>query len=122
MNQHLFVADVHPTWRHEEREGLGNDLQGMLVELGVSPDGRISTMAQETGIEELDPGPLSDGEVVGALSSRLSDAIGRARLRMKHEAEYDKVTEDLFIKVVEELEEQHWMIRVQRAGGHRVEG
>jgi starvation-inducible DNA-binding protein len=29
----LIVQDVHPTLRHEERQALGADLQGMLVDL-----------------------------------------------------------------------------------------
>ncbi|HEY3829324.1 MAG TPA: DNA starvation/stationary phase protection protein [Solirubrobacteraceae bacterium] len=33
MPVELIVQDVHPTLRHEERQALGTDLQGMLVDL-----------------------------------------------------------------------------------------
>jgi len=33
MTQHAFSQDHHPTLRHEEREGLGNELQTILVVL-----------------------------------------------------------------------------------------
>ncbi len=33
MTAELTVQDVHPTLRHEERQALGTDLQGMLVDL-----------------------------------------------------------------------------------------
>jgi DNA-binding ferritin-like protein len=40
--------------------------------------------------------------------------ITRARKRMEQTAEYDDITNDLLIAIVGKLEEQHWMIGVQR--------
>jgi starvation-inducible DNA-binding protein len=162
MSDKLTVQDVHPTLRHEERQGLGSDLQGMLVDLvdlslvgkqlhwnvtgphfrslhlqldelvdawreladqvaeravalGVSPDGRAATVAGDSLIESPDAGPLADHEVIAYLTDRLIEAVTQARKRMEQAAEYDSVTEDLLIEVVDKLEQQLWMIRVQQS-------
>jgi starvation-inducible DNA-binding protein len=161
MSDPLTVQDVHPTIRHEERQALGAELQGMLVDLvdlsllgkqlhwnvtgphfrslhlhldvlvdewrelsdqvaeravalGVAPDGRVATLASTTEIEAPEYGPLADHAVIAYLTDRLVEVVTRARTRCEHVAEYDAITEDLLIEVVDKLEEQLWMVRVQR--------
>jgi starvation-inducible DNA-binding protein len=157
----LIVEDVHPTLRHEERQALGTDLEGVLIDLidlsligkqlhwnvqganfrslhlqldelidvwrelsdqvaeravalGVAPDGRAATVAGATELQAPAAGPLATHEVIDYLTHRLAEVITRARKRMEQTAEYDDVTNDLLIAVVAKLEEQHWMVRVQR--------
>jgi starvation-inducible DNA-binding protein len=159
----LIVQDVHPTLRHEERQALGTDLQGMLVDLtdlaligkqlhwniqgphfrslhlqldelidvwrelgdrvaeravalGVAPDGRAQTIAADSEFSPPPAGPLPTGDAVAYLAQRLVEVITRARTRMEQTAEYDDVTNDLLIEVVGQLEQQHWMVRVQLHG------
>ncbi len=161
MGNGLVVQDVHPTLRHEERQGLGTELQGMLVDLvdlsllgkqlhwnvtgphfrslhlqldelvdawrllsdqvaeravalGVAPDGRAGTIAGSTQLAAPDAGPVADQRVVAFLTEQLVEVVTRARKRREEVAEYDAITEDLLIEVVAKLEEQLWMIRVQR--------
>jgi starvation-inducible DNA-binding protein len=156
----LIVQDVHPTLRHEERQGLGADLQGMLVDLtdlaligkqlhwniqgphfrslhlqldelidawrelgdrvaeravalGVAPDGRAQTVAQDSELPPPPAGPLPTDEAIAYLTQALVGVITRARKRMEQTAEYDDVTNDLLIEVVGQLEQQHWMVSVQ---------
>jgi DNA-binding ferritin-like protein len=52
--------------------------------------------------------------VIAYLTDRLIEAVTQARKRMEQAAEYDRVTEDLLIEVVDKLEQQLWMIRVQQ--------
>ncbi|HSZ68722.1 MAG TPA: DNA starvation/stationary phase protection protein [Solirubrobacteraceae bacterium] len=163
MTAELIVQDVHPTLRHEERQALGTDLQGMLVDLtdlaligkqlhwniqgphfrslhlqldelidvwrelgdrvaeravalGVAPDGRAQTIAADSEFSPPPAGPLPTGDAVAYLAQRLVEVITRARTRMEQTAEYDDVTNDLLIEVVGQLEQQHWMVRVQLHG------
>jgi starvation-inducible DNA-binding protein len=159
----LIVQDVHPTLRHEERQALGTDLQGMLVDLadlaligkqlhwniqgphfrslhlqldelidvwressdrvaeravmlGVAPDGRSQTIAQDSELSPPPAGPLPTEEAFAYLTGALVEVITRARKRMEQTAEYDDVTNDLLIEIVGQLEQQHWMISVQLRG------
>lgn len=81
--------------------------------LGVAPDGRAQTIAQDSDLSSPPAGPLPTRDAVDYLTQRLVEVITRARKRMEQTAEYDDVTNDLLIDVVGQLEQQPWMVSVQ---------
>jgi starvation-inducible DNA-binding protein len=154
--------DHHPTLRHEEREGIGAELQEVLVvltdlalqgkqahwnlvgpnfralhlfldelvdawrlnadevaeravALGHAPDGRPATVAARTPLTALPTGPIADHAVIDAFTALLTDSIGAIRDRMDRLEDVDPVTADVLHGVVQGLEENLWMIRVQAA-------
>jgi DNA-binding ferritin-like protein len=60
--------------------------------------------------------PIEDHVVVRELTRRLAEAAERIRARMDRVSELDAPSEDVLIEVLRSLEEQLWMIRVQRPG------
>jgi starvation-inducible DNA-binding protein len=106
---HLQLDELVDSWRQ-----LADEVAERAVALGIAPDGRATTVASDSVIESPNAGPLADDEVIAYLTDRLIEAVTQARERMEHAAEYDRVTEDLLIEVVDKLEQQQWMIRAQQ--------
>lgn len=82
--------------------------------LGVSPDGRSTTVAAQSVLASVEPGEIRTDAVVHALVVALDEAITRARERMEQAGEYDAVTEDLLIETVGVLEKQRWMVEAHQ--------
>lgn len=77
--------------------------------LGVSPDGRASTVSAGSSIGTVKDGWLKDDDAVGTLVAALSAVVGKSRERMAAVGKADPVTEDIFIQLTGELEKEHWM-------------
>ncbi|WP_084956848.1 Dps family protein [Thermoactinospora rubra] len=84
------------------------------VALGVNPDGRSSTVASTTKIQQPEAGWIETGKVVATFTDLLEGVIKRMRERIEATAEPDPVTQDLLIDVARDLEKQHWMFQAQR--------
>ncbi|MCK1797636.1 DNA starvation/stationary phase protection protein [Streptomyces sp. XM4193] len=81
--------------------------------LGVSPDGRVGTVAATTGISTVAEGWQQDTDAVDAMVNSLSGVVSRMRDRMKAAGKADPVTEDIFISLTGELEKHHWMFQAE---------
>ncbi|WP_299530398.1 Dps family protein [uncultured Streptomyces sp.] len=81
--------------------------------LGVSPDGRASTVAATSGVPASASGWIKDTDAVEALVHALSAVIGRVRGRIEETGQVDVVTQDLLIGLTAELEKQNWMFRAE---------
>jgi starvation-inducible DNA-binding protein len=82
--------------------------------IGVNPDGRARTVADDSEQTALDAGDLQDDKVVAAVTDLLGEIIARFREHIEATEETDLVTQDLLIAATGELEKQHWMFAVQR--------
>jgi starvation-inducible DNA-binding protein len=107
---HLQLDELVDAWRD-----AADAVAERAVALGHAPDGRIATLAAQTPLAALESGPQRDAELIGALTSLLTETIGTVRTRMDRLEDVDTVTADLLHGVVATLEEQAWMIRVQAA-------
>jgi starvation-inducible DNA-binding protein len=108
---HLQLDDLVDAWR-----AMGDRVAERAVMLGVSPDGRASTIAEQTPFDATRAaGPLEDALVVDVLTVVLAEAVKLARKSMQQSGELDDVSNDLLIEVVHTLEEQLWMVSAQRA-------
>src|SRR5262245_15649333 len=117
-----------------EREGVGRELQTVLVELvdswheladtvaeravalGYVPDAQAQTVAAATQLKPVAREAIEDRMVVRELAHRIADVSERVRERMNHVGELDLASQDVLIEVVRALEKQQWMLRVQLGG------
>lgn len=79
--------------------------------LGVSPDGRVATVAQTSGISKVADGWIKDNDAVGSMVDALAAVIGRLRERVQATETPDPVTQDLLITITADLEKHHWMFQ-----------
>lgn len=84
--------------------------------IGVSPDGRSTTVATTTGIPEFPSGWVSDRDTVVAIFEAVDAAVRRLRPRIDETDKTDPVTQDLFIEIARVLEQDRWMWQAQAAG------
>lgn len=86
-----------------------------LTAIGVSPDGRASTVASDSGTKGFGAGWSKDDEVVASITGNLAAVIARLRERIDLTADADPVTQDLLIGQTARLEQLHWMWQAQLA-------
>lgn len=81
--------------------------------MGVSPDGRASTVAADSNAPKLQEGWLKDTAVVDHFVERLAQVIGRMRERIDATDKPDQVTQDVLIGVTADLEKHYWMFQAE---------
>ncbi|MCB2174582.1 MAG: DNA starvation/stationary phase protection protein [Actinomycetales bacterium] len=81
--------------------------------IGVPPDGRAVTVAEESVIAEHPVGWVSDDDVISWFVAQLSAVIARLRQQIDETEKADPVTQDLLIGIVAELEKQRWMFQAE---------
>jgi len=86
-----------------------------LTAIGISPDGRITTVSAATPLAQLPAGQLEAGAVIAAFDERVTLVAGRVRDRAEAIGDGDLATQDLLIEILRGIEKQRWMIRAQRA-------
>jgi starvation-inducible DNA-binding protein len=107
---HLFLDELTEGYRD-----WYDEVAERLTAIGVSPDGRISTVAAGTPLEPLPAGQLRDGDVLAFFDARVTLVADRVRASLDPVGEHDLVSQDLLIGIVHGLEKQRWMIRAHRA-------
>jgi starvation-inducible DNA-binding protein len=84
------------------------------VAIGVNPDGRARTIAENAKLHQLESGFLPDDKVVAAMTDTLAEMGKRFRDRIETTDDTDLVSQDILIAAAKDLDEQHWMFAVQR--------
>ncbi|SHE71485.1 Dps family protein [Streptoalloteichus hindustanus] len=77
--------------------------------IGVSPDGRVRTVAAGSRVPEFPDGWQTDKNVVRAIVEALDVVALRMRTRVEESEQPDPVTQDLFIEITQALEKTRWM-------------
>ena len=83
--------------------------------LGVTPNGKAKTVAESSGVPEIESGWLKEDQVVAAITASLASLISRMRTRIDEADKPDLVTQDLLIGITQDLEQAHWMWQAQAA-------
>ncbi|GAA0414590.1 DNA starvation/stationary phase protection protein [Acrocarpospora corrugata] len=83
------------------------------VAIGVNPDGRAQTVANDSHVPHLEAGPIEDGKAIAAMTDILESIIRRMRERIEATERPDPVSQDLIIGLTRDLEKHHWMIQAQ---------
>ncbi|MEE2061284.1 Dps family protein [Rhodococcus artemisiae] len=86
-----------------------------LTAIGVSPDGRVATVARDSGTKGFGDGWSKDTEVVASIVGNLAAVIARLREGIEITGDADPVTQDLLIGQAARLEQLHWMWQAQLA-------
>jgi starvation-inducible DNA-binding protein len=81
--------------------------------IGVNPDGRARTVAEQSKLHQFEAGWLPDDKVIAAITDMLGEMSKRFRERIETTEESDPVSQDLLIAVAQDLDKQHWMFAVQ---------
>lgn len=100
------MADAYRGWYDRVAE--------RLRALKIVPDGRPSTVAESTQVEDLPSHEITDKGSVRLMLDRIEQLIGRLRPALQRLGEADLVTQDMAIEIVEGLEKQAWMLRAHR--------
>jgi starvation-inducible DNA-binding protein len=85
------------------------------VAIGVTPDGRAKTVAEESTLPGVKDGWINDDDGIRSITTLLRTVVTRMRHRMEDTAEADPVSQDIFIDIARDLEKQAWMFEVQLA-------
>ncbi|MET9532050.1 MULTISPECIES: DNA starvation/stationary phase protection protein [unclassified Streptomyces] len=83
--------------------------------IGVTPDGRASTVSKTSAIREVPEGRINDADAVRTLVAALGAVIARMRERIAATDDPDPVTQDLLIGVTAALEKHAWMYQAENA-------
>lgn len=83
--------------------------------IGVSPNGKATTVAESSGLSDYPDNWQSVESTVAAIVAILAELIERLRKRIDDTDKTDLVTQDLLIAITQELEKQHWMWQAQQA-------
>ncbi len=105
---HLQLDEVVDTAR-----SYADTVAERAASLGVTPDGRVETVAKTSALPAVKEGWLQDTEVVPLLVEALNTAIGRLRERIEATEKADLVTQDLLIGLTAALEQQSWMFQAE---------
>jgi starvation-inducible DNA-binding protein len=108
---HLQLDDVVSTAR-----SYSDTVAERAAAVGVSPDGRSSTISAGSGIGRLPAGWQKDDDAVHAMVEALAAVIRTSRERMDAVGKVDPVTEDIFIQLTGDLEKHHWMFQAENGG------
>lgn len=83
------------------------------IAIGVSADGRASTVAETSSVPKIHDGTIIDTEVVSLFIEAYGAIIANMRERIEATESADPVTQDLLIGVTAELEKQSWMFQAE---------
>lgn len=90
-----------------------DDVAERLTTLGVTPDGRVSTVAAATPLPEAGAGWQRDEATVEAMAARMSTIAARLLDRAAAVGDTDLATQGIFIEIGGGLEKHVWMLRAQ---------
>lgn len=108
---HEHLDELIDSWRD-----FSDTVAERAAALGVSPDGRATTVSADSEIGAVDAGSLDTDAALHALIERLADVTERIRGRMDQLGDLDVASQDVLIEVVRELEKQLWTLRVSLPG------
>lgn len=94
----------------EVRAG-SDEVAERLVAIGGTPDARAATVAEGSGLPQLDGGPLATDKVIRMFEERLQGVADRIKERLDELDETDHLSADLLIGIARGLEKQAWMLR-----------
>ena len=113
-----FFRDVHLQLDEliDTARAFADDVAERAAAIGVSPDGRSSTVSSGSGLPSFDSGWKSDREVIQYVVDALAKVIERVRSSIDETDKTDLVSQDILISIAQELEKAHWMWQAQLAG------
>lgn len=91
-----------------------DDVAERVVTIGLTPDGRAATVAQDSALPEHPTGWVRDDDVVDYIVRALRAVIERLRAAIEETEKTDVVSQDLLIGITADLEKHLWMFQAER--------
>ena len=93
---------------------IGSDeVAERLATIGVAADGRASTVAEGTSLENFPDGEITVPQTISLISDRMAAVSKAMRERIDALGDIDPVSEDLLIGITAPIEKQLWMLQSQ---------
>jgi starvation-inducible DNA-binding protein len=83
--------------------------------IGAPADGRPSTVAEGSKIEDLPAGEIPDRDAVVQVLKGVEGLAGRIRGRLDAVGRQEPISQDLLIGIVDGLEKHAWMLRAHQS-------
>jgi starvation-inducible DNA-binding protein len=96
--------------------GWADAVGARLVGMGIPPDGRAGTVAEQVRFASFPGGFVDDADVVAPIVERLNEIIEECPRRFRSLSESDPVSEDLLISVVAGLVKHRWVLGRRESG------
>ena len=103
---HLALDEVVDLVRNN-----ADEVAERLATIGGNPDGRESTVAKTSTLDELEAGDLPVDKTYEVMAERVQTVCDKIRQNLSEADEADPITGDLLIGVVSGLEQQAWFLR-----------
>ncbi len=103
---HLQLDELVDGWNE-----LADTVAERAVAIGCPVDGRARAVADQGGLQPVDPGPVDVPQAIRVVTQRLAKVAELVRDRADRAGALDLASQDVLIDVMRVLEKQLWMIR-----------
>ncbi|MCC9658369.1 DNA starvation/stationary phase protection protein Dps [Rhodopirellula halodulae] len=107
---HLQLDEIIVTVRD-----ASDEVAERIATLGVPADGRSSTVAAESDVENYPAGFVKVPETISRVADATKQVIDSLRDAIEKLGELDAISEDMLIAISGELEKHLWMLQAQEA-------
>lgn len=107
---HLQLDEIIATVRD-----ASDEVAERIAAMGVSPDGRASTVAQDSDLGKYPEGFVNVQNTVTQVADRIKNVLETMRNSIEKVGDIDPVSEDMLIGIAGPLEKHLWMVQAQEA-------
>lgn len=109
---HLQLDEIIETTRE-----ASDEVAERISTLGVSPDGRASTVAEDSVLGAMPTTFVDANTVIEIAADSLKLTVDQIRAALETVGELDAMSEDLLVGICRDLEKHLWMVQAQLAHG-----
>lgn len=99
----------------ESVRDASDEIAERVSTLGVAPDGRASSVAEDSDLTQYPDGFQAVQDTVSQVADRLETAIKGLREGIENLEEMDHISQDMLIAISATLEKHLWMVQAQEA-------
>jgi starvation-inducible DNA-binding protein len=97
-----------------DARGWSDEVAERMVTIGVSASGQALNIAQQSSIDPLLEGTITDKQAISFICDRIGMVATRARRAADSLGDSDLASQDLVLEILRGLEKHLWMLRVQQ--------
>jgi starvation-inducible DNA-binding protein len=90
-----------------------DEIAERVVTIGLSPDGRASTVSKDSVLKDFPTGFHQVSETIAHVADQMKAAIDQLRSAIEKMGDIDPISEDLLIGISGQLEKHLWMVQAQ---------
>lgn len=90
-----------------------DEIAERVVTIGLSPDGRASTVSKNSDLKDFPIGFHQVSETIAHVADQMKTAIDQLRSAIEKMGDLDPISEDLLIGISGQLEKHLWMVQAQ---------